>query len=627
MKTRTLTFISAAVCLLAACGTNNPDFPGDWPTGDNPGSLPGTGTGTDNTEAPTFDSTIYPYDGQTAADASADVVGTDADLYHELNDFSTKVEITYSGSTATVSTASQAVLYSVDGAHVTVDLLTNSVKNVNLVLKGASDDGSLKVYGEKKTLLTLNGVDLTSKRGPAINNQCKKRMFVQVADGTVNSLADVADYAADNSGEDRKGCFFSEGNLIFSGRGVLKVAGKYRHGIATDGYFYMRPGVTIAVTEAAKNAVHVKGDSGDAIGVVIAGGLLYTNTSSDAGKGIKCDLTVRVAGGQLQLNTSGTAIYNADDADTSSAAGIKADGNIYIEGGTLTLKATGKGGKGISTDSDLFISGGTTTITTTGGKYYYTNSMTSSPKGVKADGNITVSGGDLNISVTGVSDGSEGLESKANLTVSGGNIYVYAYDDAINAGTAYVQTGGRVFCHAVNNDGLDSNGTLSISGGLVIASGTRSPEEAFDADNSQNFTVTGGTLIGIGGNATAPGSRSTQNTLLYGGLTAAKGSNIAVLDSDGNIVVAYKLHRDMSGYALTVSSPGLAKGSYTMNVGGTVDGASGCWNGYYSGGTWSGGSKAGSFTVSSSVTTVGSVSSMGGGNMGGGPGGGPGGWW
>ena len=59
------------------------------------------------------------------------------------------------------------------------------------------------------------------------------------------------------------------------------------------------------------------------------------------------------------------------------------------------------GRQGINADGEVRVSGGETTVTTTGGKYYYSQSLTSSPKGVKADGDITISGGKLNISVTG----------------------------------------------------------------------------------------------------------------------------------------------------------------------------------------------------------------------------------
>ena len=452
-------------------------------TGDNgfeeqemtPEELPGGGNGSDDGDAPDFDPIITGWDGQKADDAAMDIVGTNEDIYWEANGFggskAVTVTVTYSGSSATVTTSDTSVEYYTDGAYVTIDMLTHSVKNVEIVVSGKSDDGQLKIYGEKKFKLTLSGVELTSSKGPAINDQCKKRAFVHLTEGTTNRLTDAATYSEEprylnggsSASEDRKGCFFSEGNLIFSGTGVLEVKGNYKHGIVTDGYFYTRPGVTIAVTGAAKNAIHVKGDQDDGIGVYIAGGLIYANVSSTAGKGIKTDLDAEIVGGKLLLNTSGNATYDEDEKDTSSSACIKTDGSVIISGGTHTLKSTGTGGKGINADGEIRVSGGETTVTTTGGKYTYSSNLTSSPKGVKADGNITISGGKLNISVTGASDGSEGLESKATLTISGGEIYSYAYDDAINAASAINITGGKVYAYASNNDGIDSNGSLVIS--------------------------------------------------------------------------------------------------------------------------------------------------------------------
>ena len=591
---------TALTLLCGACSTNDNEPPfGPTPDGQQPGGQPGI-QGVDDTDAPDFDSAIYDYQGQKATDAASDIVGTDEDFFHEANDFSTVVNVVYSGENATVSTGSEKILSHVDGGHVVIDLLTNSVKNVNIVLSGSTSDGSLKIYGEKKFLLTLDGVDITSQRGPAINSQCKKRMFVDIKEGTVNSLKDNVKYKDDTyyiedktaDDEDRKGCFFSEGNMIFSGYGVLKVAGMKKHGIATDGYFWMRPGVTIAVTEAAKNAVHVKGDADDGIGVTINGGLLYANVASEAGKCIKTDMMVNINGGELQLNTSGKSIYDEDEADTSSPSCIKSDGDINISGGTLTLKSSGEGGKGLSADAAINISGGKTTITTTGGRYVYSeaNDLTSSPKGIKADGDINITGGEINISVTGKNDGAEGLESKANMTISGGDIYIYAYDDAINAALSIVINGGNVFAHSVSNDGIDSNGTLTVNGGFVVASGTNTPEGSFDADFSKNFIVNGGTLIGIGGTTTAPSTASQQNSLLYAGLTASKGENIEILNSSGKEVLSYKLHRTLTGLTLFVSSPDLAKGSYTIQGNGSL---------------------IGEFDVSGTVTTVGEVGNAG----------------
>jgi hypothetical protein len=637
----------AAVILavaLAGCDTSTPSINGEWGipgNGTDPGNMNGTdnGTTTDDGTAPDFDTTIAAWTGQTATDAADDVAGTDEDFYYEANKFKHTVTIAYNGSNATVETTNSNILIQQTGAYVTVDMATNTVSGVEIIVSGKSDDGALKIYGSKKFKLTLNGVELTSQRGPAINSQCKKRVYLHLADATTNRLTDPTTYtddayyldAATRDDEDRKGCFFSEGNVILSGHGNLVIAGKKKHGLCTDGYLWMRPGVTLAVTEAAKNAIHVKGDEDDALGVSIQGGLIYANVSSTAGKAIKTDLDVAIHGGTLELNTSGAATYDADDQDTSSAACIKADGNILIDGGTLTLKSTGTGGKGLNADADITVAGGQTTITTTGGKYYYTNSLTSSPKGVKADGDVNITGGILNISVTGKSDGSEGLESKATMTISGGETYVYAYDDAINAATAIHITGGKVYAYALNNDGIDSNGTLTISGGLVIATGASSPECGIDCDNGSNFRINGGTVIALAGGSlqNRPSTASQQCSVEYSGLTLSQGKLVTVLDSSSQPLLTLVLPKSLNGGSFFFSSPSIQSGStYSISTGGTLTSYTDTWNGWYDGGTWSGGTQVQSFTVSSTVTGLGTSNGMGGGNGGGGNGGGmgPGGW-
>ena len=626
--------LTTAMVGLSCCTTDN-----GFEQWEMPGDLPGGGSGSDDGDTPDFDPTITGWDGQKADDAALDVVGTNEDIYWEANTFGSNggvtVTVAYSGSSASVNTSDNSVICYTDGAYVTIDMLTNSVKNVEIVVSGKSDDGQLKIYGEKKFKLTLSGVELTSSKGPAINDQCKKRAFVHLAEGTTNRLTDAASYSEEprylnggsSASEDRRGCFFRDGNLIFSGTGVLVVEGNYKHGIVTDGYFYMRPGVTLAVTGAAKNAIHVKGDEDDGIGVYMAGGLVYANVSSTAGKGIKTDLDAEIAGGKLLLNTSGNATYDSDEKDTSSSAGIKTDGSVIISGGTHTLKSTGTGGKGINADKEVRVSGSETTVTTTGGKFYYSQSLTSSPKGVKADGDITISGGKLNISVTGVSDGSEGLESKATLAVTGGEVYVYAYDDAINAASAINISGGKVYAYASNNDGIDSNGSLVISGGLVIGVGTSAPEGGIDCDNSNSFRIDGGTVIGMGGTLQSSPSSSKQRSVVYNGVSATKNANICVLDSEGTPVLTFAFPRTMNGASFFFSTPDIASGaSYTVSSGGTLSNYTDSWNGWYGGGTWSGGSQVGTFTSSSVVTTVGSSGSVGGMPGGGGPGGRPWGW-
>ena len=607
--------------VLTACDTENNLPSGELSWG---GDIPGM-SGSDDGDMPDFDTTIYPYQGQTATDADKDIVGTDADIYWEANTFKNKVTVAYSGNKATVETNNQDIRYEINDAHVVIDMLSNSVSGVEINLSGASDNGSLKIYGEKKLLLNLNGVELTSKIGPAINNQCKKRMFVNLKDGSVNKLTDASSYFKDPyylngalpDDEDRKGCMFSESNLIFSGHGSLIVAGKKKHGIASDGYMYLRPGTTIAVTEAAKNAIHIKGDKSEDIGIIIVGGLIYTLSESEAGKGLKTDYHVDIRGGQLDLNTKGAAIYEEDENDTSSAAGIKTDGNVIISGGDISIKSTGTGGKGIKADGSFSMTGGKTTVVTTGGKFVYNAALDldSSPKGIKADGDITIDDGQLNIMVTGVSDGTEGLESKSELTINGGVTYIYAYDDAINASTGITINDGRIYAYAVNNDAIDSNGYMNLNGGLVIAAGASGSEESFDCEYSNRFLVNGGTLIGTAGNAmNKPSSSSKQRVVIYGGLSLNKGDKIAVLDSSSESILCYTIPRSMNSMVLFISTPDIkADATYSISKGGTLSDATDSWNGWFTGGKWSGGTTIGNFTSNSVITTVGNTGMGGGG--------------
>lgn len=622
-----LIHMSAAIALLS-CSNNEP-FPDGSPDWGGGPDFPGN-SGSDDGDTPDFDTKIVPYQGQTAIDAADDIVGTDEDIYWEANKFDNTVNIIYSGENATMETDCADIVSHIEGAHVVIDMLTNSVSGVCINITGSSSDGSLKIYGEKKTLLNLNGVELTSKIGPAINNQCKKRLFVNLKEGSVNKLTDNATYSNDSfylngntsADEDRKGCFFSEGNLIFSGSGSLIVAGKQKHAIASDGYMYVRPGVTIAVTEAAKNAIHVKGEKSDSTGIIVAGGLIYTLTESEAGKGLKTDYNVEIRGGQLDINTTGKAIYDSDENDTSSAAGIKADGNVFITGGNVSIKSCGSGGKGINTDGDFTVTGGCTTIVTTGDKFVYNAALDldSSPKGVKAEGDVTIEDGVLNILVAGVSDGSEGLESKANMTFNGGEVYVHAYDDAINASKSITFNGGRVYAYAVNNDGIDSNGTLTVNGGLVISNGSSAPEESFDCDRTENFKVNGGTLIGISGAAISPSSSSSQKTIIYNGLQFTKDKYISIFASDGNPIAVYRMPRTINGSLIYSSSSLKENETYTLSSATSISGTSENWNGWITSGSLSEASQLGTFTVNGTVTTIGTSFGPGGGS------GGPGGW-
>ena len=627
------TIIISVLTLSAILSCTSVDRPDDMV----PPEIPGQNGGENGVEnyTPEISTDENGYDELTATDKEADTVIAGDETYWENQEFLTTVTVTYSGNSAVVTSAGNAVKHYITGADVAIDL--TDAGTAEIIASGKSDDGQLKVYGNSDVKLTLNGLELTSAKSVAINVQNKKILYLHLEEGTTNVICD-AESQSDESyypegvvadDEKRNGAIYCKGSVVVSGSGILSLTGKKKHGISVKSSLTIRPGVTLAINDVKDNCVKAEG-------ITVLGGYLWAKTSAEAGKCLSSDADVTVKGGQIKLYTSGGSVYEEDENDTSSPAGVKADGNIYIYNGEMLCISTGEGGKGLNADGGITMDDGIVNVVTSGGKYVYNAALDldSSPKGVKADGEITINGGLLNIQVTGRSDGSEGLESKSKITVNGGEVFVYAYDDAINVGgdnpVGMEINGGKIFAFADNNDGIDSNGKLWVNGGLVIASGSGAPEEGLDCDRSQNFIVTGGTLIGTGGAAISTSSSSTQRSVIYNGVQAKTGELFVITDAEGNPVLKYELPRTINGMSLFFSSPDIKSGgTYTVYSGGSLSGNSVNWNGWFEDGTYTAGTELGTFTSSSLTTTVGKSNGPGGGPGNGGPGNGgwgPG-WW
>lgn len=125
--------------------------------------------------------------------------------------------------------------------------------------------------------------------------------------------------------------------------------------------------------------------------------------------------------------------------------------------------------------------------------------------------------------VINISSCYEGLEG-ANIYIYSGDININSSDDGINAANSELENydfsmdilGGNIYVNAEKGDGLDSNGTLTVSGGTVnvfsTSSGANSP-----LDSDGTFKITGGTVFAVGnsGMAQTPVSGS-QNYITFG---------------------------------------------------------------------------------------------------------------
>ncbi|MBE6290748.1 MAG: carbohydrate-binding domain-containing protein [Bacteroidaceae bacterium] len=488
--------------------------------------------------------------------------------YVEHSSFSETVSIVYADNEATVSTLPDGVEATVDGAGV---IINSTIAGVAYELKGSSSNGYFKIYSEKKFHLTLNGVSLTNPTGAPINIQSGKRVFVTLADGTSNSLVDGSSYNTPDD-EDEKGTFFSEGQLIFNGKGSLEVTGNKKHGIVSDDYIRFRTGTNIYIT--ASNGHGIKANDYVAIG----GGVLNIEVSGTAKKGISSDGYVLVSGGRTTILTSGDGEYDEDEDDVSGAAGIKADLYFQMEGGQLNIKSTGAGGKGINTDGEIIINDGDIQVITTGQTFTYSSDLDSKAKGIKSDTDVTVNGGTIKIKTTG-GEGSEGLEAKGVMNINGGEIEIATYDDCINsAGDMYLNS-GYIYAFATNNDAIDSNGDLYIKGGVIVALGASGAECAIDAAEGKNIYITGGTVVGVGGsNASYPASSSSQMSVAFQA-SVSTGSTLTIADGN-DAILSFTIKRGYQSGLYLISSPDFKNGtSYTVYSGSSVSGDD--WHGLY----------------------------------------------
>lgn len=604
--------IATAIASLASCSTSNDwdDIDDFFPQDEIGGQGGSTSAGQSASTAGDLANLSIEVDSTSTLTETENIPSDDED-YVENSNFKSKVTINYAGSTATSSGSVSGVSISIDGADVTVN---STAKGVEYVLSGFSDDGSFKVYGEKKYKVTLNGVNLKNNDGPAFNDQSGKRVFVVVNDGTFNSFTDGTSYAS--STEDQKGAMFAEGKLLFSGTGKLRVYGNTKAGISADDYIVIRPGSDIYVKSTAGNGIKAND------GIYVYGGIVNVETSAAASKGLSSDSLFTMTGGRVTAITSGGGEYDSDDNDISACAGVKADADFTMSGGELLCKSTGTGGKGISVDGQLTMNDGTIKIITEGRTYAYNSTLDSKAKGIKADGNMELNGGSIMVKATG-GDGSEGIESKGTMHIAGGSYEVYSYDDALNSALDMTIDGGYIYAFGIGNDGIDSNGNLYINGGTIVAYGTAQPEQGLDAAEGKALYINGGTVIGIGGGTTYPSSASKQPSIVYGG-SVSEGSTLALQSGSTNIL-ALTMGRSYNGAAVfLISSPSLKSGgSYDFYTGASASGTS--WHGLISDATItsSGTSVASVSSLSSPYSQVGNVSGGGpGGGQGGRPGGG-----
>ena len=289
------------------------------------------------------------------------------------------VQVAYSGTSATVTVAGNVAQYvepTVSGAYVSIaQSNTEAIDNdeITYQLSGTTTNGQFALSGSYKCTVMLAGVNLTCSSDAAINITNSKRIQISAKKETSNTLTDGANGS-------QKACLYSKGQLQLQGNGTLTVVGKTKHGIKSGDYITLK-NLTLNITSAVgdgiscneyfqmkSGTVTIKGvgddgiqcdldgdtstgetdahDDEDSGNIYLEGGTLTVTTTAAASKGVKAAGDMRISNGEINVTTTGNGTYDIEEKDAKGCAGLDADGDMTINGGTLTLKSSGTGGQG-----------------------------------------------------------------------------------------------------------------------------------------------------------------------------------------------------------------------------------------------------------------------------------------
>ena len=485
-------------------------------------------------------------------------------------------------------------------------------KEGTYVLSGNYTSVNIAVGDKEKVQLVLKNATIENENGPAILIESGDKVFITLYENTTNTISDGKSYDVTVDDSQVDGAIFSKSDLTINGNGNLTVNGNYKHGIVSkDDLVVVDASLTVDSNDVGldgKDCVKIK----DAVLDIesVSDGIRSNNSEDEdrgyvyiesgefdiqAGNdGIQAETVLKIVDGTFNI-TSGIGSEGYLTSSEESYKGLKATSDILIEDGTFNLDTQDDC---IHSNNTLSISNGTFTLS-------------SGDDGIHADNELLIKDGTISISKS-----YEGIEASI-IRISGGNIDLVASDDGLNAaggtltttdanivntsygpggngqqgpggngsggqerpgmgnftnsyGEIYI-SGGYIYANA-SGDGIDSNGIVGISGGILLVSGpTNNGNGAFDYENSA--TITNGTIIALGSSGMAQSIQSdNQGVLGFTMGTQSAGTSLTITDEEGNLIVSIVGEKQYE--CAVISTPNLTKNqTYQVIVNANVNDA------------------------------------------------------
>ena len=476
------------------------------------------------------------------------------------------------------------------------------------VVSGTLNDGTIIVdtNNSSKVWILFNGAEISCSDAACLDVEQADKVFLTLGEGTENRMTTLGfSQEAEAAGMD--GTVFSRDDLSINGMGSLTVSASEAHGIVGNDDLVIAGGkITV---DAALDALHAN----DGLRIMSADmqlnagddGISLTGTESElylesgniaitaADSGLSAENLIHIVGGSLK-------VHSGDD-------GISAAGDILVEGGEMEISA---GDDGIHADNAVAIREGTVRIPAC---YEGIEAITIDIIG----GDIAIYPEDDGLNANGATGGFGGRPGGSGpggfgglrpFEENNGNMAHERPDferpdgpagmpqgnppsepDATEALTAEAEisatetwihvSGGSIT--VVNDvardaDGLDSNGDIIISGGVIRVSLTNSGSNSaldYGSESGGVMEISGGDVIACGSYAMAEGfgSGSTQCSVLYNiKRGAAAGTELKLEDSDRNVLRSYEVPCSFSSIA--ISCPEMQIGeTYSIVIGDSAE--------------------------------------------------------
>lgn len=519
-------------------------------------------------------SLAYPVLAQSGTQESQSVTSFQAQTSYDESQAS---QITLTDQTATVtgqgaSFSAQTLTITQGGTYV----LTGSGKNIKLVVEAADTDQVHLVFQN----LTLEG------EGTLLQVNKAQEVVISLTEGSQNALTE----SQTSDDEEVKATIHSQVPLTLNGTGNL------------------------TLTALTKNALEVEDD------LKVLGG---TYTVKAANHGFKAEGALAIEAATLSIEAGKDGLHAEQDETTERANislnptqlsiaatedGVDAGNELTIKGGTITVSQSEEGLEARvirQLGGDVTIKSSDDGVNASAGSSGKTTDTSATSK--TTDASATSNSADTSSSASQATTDSATASTSASQATAAPAATSQA--DQVNkdknatppsppAGQAPPQGGqppqngqgpggqppggqeesdpslqiileGGTLAIDAEGDGIDSNGTVSISGGSLVVNGSVQGGNG-PLDAAGDITITGGTVWALGTSDMLQGfAQGSTQASITANIAGTAGQTLIILDANGKEVTRQTASKDFK--AVIMSSADLVDGqTYTIQVEGTT---------------------------------------------------------